>query len=88
MPSAGFPNITSRDGTDLVARCVAELGLVDDAEEHDAFLGDVLLDALDSLADRIVALDGHDAVGWCLGLRRDRGGGKGKCECEQRRSKY
>jgi hypothetical protein len=39
-----------------------ELGLVDLAEEPDAFARNVLLQAFDGLADRIGALDSDDPV--------------------------
>src|SRR5262245_29679773 len=49
-------------GLQLDARIGGELRLVDLVEELDALVGDISLQALDRLADRISALDRDDAV--------------------------
>src|SRR5215467_4783656 len=57
-------------GLQLDARIGRESGLVDLVEELDAFVGDILLQALDRLSDRIGALHPHDTVS--VGQRSDR----------------
>ena len=87
MPSGGLPNTSSVEGSERDAGVGGELRLVDLGEEHDALVGDVLLQPLDGLGHGIGALELDDAVILGGARRGKRGDGKGAGD-ERRQSKY